>query len=446
MNILVEVHPPQSPNTFASVQLSIPNVAGVCTLKTQISDFAKGGLARCPEVDDILLLATIVYALDRRIPRASAAAESDNWTRTISFTLPVEKPEIWQGIKPIVDECLSFLSGDEWDVTYEQRSFDLLHLARKRGFRPIENVGAVSLFSGGLDSLVGVIDWLEQNPHRSIALAGHHDPRISGTRSDQEGVFRALHEAYPERLESIFTGIGPDSGNETSSRSRSLLFIAQGIYVASSYSEVMPVLIPENGTMALNVPLSPSRYGSCSTRTVHPYYLFLLRQIEAQLGIHNPLINPLEMKTKGECLFECMNRDVLVSAISHSASCGKRGRKQYWIHRNARQCGTCIPCIYRRAALHKLGLDNELYGRDFCTGEVDIRSTQQSTTDFRTYLAFLRRHPSKAEIGKLLIRNGKLNLARLSEYADVVERASNEVRDLLNDKALDRVKRQAGLI
>lgn len=444
MNIQVNITSPRAANTFASIRLAIPDEMGACTIKTQIADIAKGGLNVYPEADDLLLLAIVVYALDRRVSRE--ATSSDNWTRSFSLTLPVDKPALWQEIKPVVDTCLSFLSGDDWNVNYEPRKNDLLHLSRNRNFQPVVNIKAVSLFSGGLDSLVGVIDWLEQNPTASITLVGHHDPRISGIYSDQRGVLNILQTAYPGRIEAIFTGIGPDTGTETSSRSRSFLFIAQGLYVAASYTKATVLLIPENGTMALNAPLTPSRYGSCSTRTVHPYYLSLLRQITAHLGISNPFVNPLEMKTKGECLTNCLNRKVLVSAIPFSASCGKRGRKQHWVHRNAKQCGICIPCIYRRAALHQLGQDNELYGYDFCTGEVNIHSSHQSVTDFLTYLAFLHRHPSQVEIGKLLIRNGKIDLTRLPAYASIVEKASNEVRDLLRDKAPDEIKRQAGLI
>jgi len=444
MNIKVNITSPRAVNTLASVKLAIPDEMGACSVKAQITDIAKGGLRSCPEAEDLFLLASVVYALDRRVSRETSS--SDNWTRSFSFILPVNTPAIWQEIKPVVDACLSFLSGDEWDVNFEPRKNDILHLARNRRFQPVENIRAVSLFSGGLDSLVGIIDWLEQNPSASITLVGHHDPRISGIYSDQRRVLKVLQSAYPGRIEAIFTSIGPDSGFETSSRSRSFLFIAQGLFVATSYDETIPLLIPENGTMALNAPLTPSRYGSCSTRTVHPHYLSLLRQITTKLGLPNSLVNPLEMKTKGECLTECLNRKVLISAIPYSASCGKRGRKQHWVHRNAKQCGICIPCIYRRAALHQLGQDNELYGYDFCTGDIDIHSSHQSVKDFLTYLAFLQRHPSQDEIGKLLIRNGKIDITQLPAYASIVERASNEVRDLLRDKASDEIKHQAGLL
>ena len=443
MNIQIELGSPIGINTFAPVRLILPDDNGSCRLKVDYYPLAQIGKRTSPELLDLFLLACIVYAIDRRISRFTAA---DNWTRSFSFTLPVDKPGAWEEIKPTVDQCLSFLTGDEWNVNYERRKTDLVRIKRDYGTELLWNVEAVSLFSGGLDSLVGVIDFLEQNLKSSIVLVGHHDPRIPGPFSDQSSVLGILDSKYPARLSPILIGIGADLGNDTSLRGRSFLFISLGLYAAHSYSDDVPLLIPENGTMALNVPLTPSRVGSCSTRTVHPYYLSLLRKIAIHLGINNPLVNPLELKTKGECLSDCLNQDTLKLAIPFSVSCAKRGHRFAWVRRSAKQCGGCIPCIYRRAALHKIGLDTEIYGRDFCTGEVDINSSQIHADDLRAYLTFLRKHYSQAELGKLLLLNGKLELANLSDYADVIDRASNEVRDLLLDKATDEIKRQAGLI
>ncbi len=443
MDIGVNLSSPTSINTFASVGLILPKRKGSCRLKIDFSPLAQTGMATRPELLDLILLASIVYALDRRVLRSTA---DDNWTRSFSFTLPVEKPTVWKKIKTTVDQCLSFLTGDEWDVDYEKRKVDLADIHRKEKTGSLWEAGAVSLFSGGLDSLVGVIDWLEKNPQSSIILVGHHDPRISGPYSDQNGVFNILESKYPARLGRVFTGIGGDSGMETSLRSRSFLFIALGLYTAHAHSDSMPLLIPENGTMALNVPLTPSRVGSCSTRTVHPYYLSLLQEISLGLGINNPILNPLELKTKGECLSECLNQETLRLAIPFSTSCAKRGHRSSWVRRTARQCGGCIPCIYRRAGLHKIGLDTETYGRDLCRSEVDINSTQAHADDMRAYLTFLQKHYSRAEIGKLLLLNGRLELTHLNDYADVIIRASDEVRKLLRDKATREIKRQAGLI
>lgn len=442
MNIRVEIQQPTSFDAFAPVQLVLPGRTEHCHLKVNFSPFIQLGKPNCPELLDMLLLASIVYALDRRVLRSSA---EDNWTRSFSFNLPVDKPSLWKNMKSTIDQCLSFLTGDEWDINFRRRTTRLMDIQKEGKTESLWEVGAVSLFSGGLDSLVGVIDWLEQNPRSSIVLVGHHDPRIAGPYSDQNRVFNVLLSKYSARIHPLFTSVGADSGEETSLRSRSFLFIALGLYAAHQFSDALPLLIPENGTMALNVPLTPSRVGSCSTRTVHPYYLSLLREILSHLEVHNAIFNPLELKTKGECLSECLNQEVLKLAIPYSASCAKRGHKSSWIHRSAKQCGCCIPCIYRRAALHKIDLDTESYGRDFCRGEVKIRSRLKHADDLRAYLTFLHEDYSSKELGKLLLLNGRLDLTQLDVYADVIQRASNEVRDLLRDKAKREIKRQAGL-
>ena len=90
-------------------------------------------------------------------------------------------------------------------------------------------------------------------------------------------------------------------------------------------------------------------------------------------------------------------------------------------------------------------MDTESYGRDFCRGEVKIRSRLKHADDLRAYLTFLHEDYSSKELGKLLLLNGRLDLTQLDVYADVIQRASNEVRDLLRDKPKKEIKRQAGL-
>ena len=108
-------------------------------------------------------------------------------------------------------------------------------------------------------------------------------------------------------------------------------------------------------------------------------------------------------------------------------------------------CGFCIPCIYRRAALHKIDMDVEKYGRDICTGEVDLDSDKELANDFRALVSFLRRNVSTQEIASLLLANGSINLTDLPQYTRLVGRALDEVRALLRDKGNDVIKQRAGI-
>ena len=78
------------------------------------------------------------------------------------------------------------------------------------------------------------------------------------------------------------------------------MFVAVAVCVASAYKLKGPIASSRNGTIALNVPLSPSRRGSCSTSTAHPYYVAQLQKIFSLVGIGNLIVNPLLAKTKGE--------------------------------------------------------------------------------------------------------------------------------------------------
>lgn len=263
---------------------------------------------------DFLLIASTVYTVDKLVYRGRA---EDAWTRSFKVSIPVSAPKNWQRAEGVLSECVSFLTGDRWQFEFSQLSRQLFgpySLAHQLlpGFNP----AAVSLFSGGLDSLVGIIDWLESNPGRKLLLAGHHDKQMKGTLTDQERLLAPLKAAYPDRLQASLVRVGNfGKSPEITLRGRSLLFLAVAVCVASGYKIQGPILLPENGTIALNIPLSPSRRGSCSTRTAHPHYLSRLREVFCLVGIENNIVNPLLMKTKGEVVRSCLNPELLKGIV-----------------------------------------------------------------------------------------------------------------------------------
>ena len=62
-------------------------------------------------------------------------------------------------------------------------------------------------------------------------------------------------------------------------RSRSLMFFSHAIAIASCFNKRIVLVIPENGYISLNIPLTYSRTGTSSTRTTHPHYLMLLQKL-----------------------------------------------------------------------------------------------------------------------------------------------------------------------
>jgi hypothetical protein len=226
---------------------------------------------------------------------------------------------------------------------------------------------------------------------------------------------------------------------ETSFRSGSLIFLGLAVYAAAKIGANIPVIIPENGPIALNLPLSPSRRGACSTRTAHPFFLSSIQNALRLVGITNPITNPYILKTKGEMVSECRFLNLLRQGYGLSNSCAKAGRKMHWANRTARACGTCIPCLFRRASLHTVNDDTELYGNNVFEGPPADHG------DFFALLGLVKGNPSVREIGRRLLSNGRLPIPELDEYSSVVRRMLDEVTRWLAEKGTTKACRLAGI-
>lgn len=443
MNIVVDI-----PNTgcgrydaFAPVNLLQRDGTRLCQVELNYSRLLRFRTTN-QIVVDLLVIASVIYAVDKFVSRSNS---KDNWTRNLEILLPVSDVTLWNSVKQKLDDCISFLTGDLWDINFTQQLASPIRSPQyNQLFRPTGD--AVSLLSGGLDSLIGVINWLQSNEGRTLFTVGHYDDQIPNTKSDQNNLVAKIKGQYNDRINHVQVCVGHSCKSaENTLRGRSFLFIALGIQVASSLGPETPLYIPENGTIALNLPLNASRRGSCSTRTANPFYLKMLNGILSDIGITNIISNPLGSKTKGEAVRECLNQELLRIAVPLSASCAKLGRNQNFTHSDAKACGRCMPCIYRRAALHTVGLDNEHFGDDICTGEVDIHSDGMTPNDLRSYLAFLKRNISTKEISSILMANSRLDVSKLPEYSEMIRKTMDEIRALLRDKATPEIKRFAGL-
>lgn len=189
------------------------------------------------EAAQVFLLAALgVWAADKLLPRREAP---DAWTREIILHLPAT--DSWSRLAPDLALLLNFLTGDDWTLKTRPAAIDLgLRGAWPHAWRP----QAVVLFSGGLDSLVGAIDLLEQG-HR-LVLVSHYD--FGQLASLQQGLAAALAAHYgPERVYHLGVRVQFPEAPELTLRSRSLLFLALALATAAAFGESTRVLVPENG-------------------------------------------------------------------------------------------------------------------------------------------------------------------------------------------------------
>jgi 7-cyano-7-deazaguanine synthase in queuosine biosynthesis len=401
---------------------------------------------------DVFLIGCFVYGIDILLPRARF---SDNgWNREIEVKFPVEKPDIFNKGKNILEKTLTFLTGDEWKVSFIQRdNFPLYQLSQrgkvhKETFRNSHK--KVSLFSGGLDSLIGVIDQFSISNDK-IVLVSHHDgTSFRGAMADQNRIIEQFKKKYSNyHLIQTRVDLSRLDTNahkvkkETTLRGRSFLFLCQAIFVAHSINDGIDVLIPENGTISLNYPLTPSRRSSCSTRTSHPYYLSKLQEFISIIGINHCIKNNYEFKTKGEMLEECKDRDFISKTYSLSCSCGKRGTRKD-IRDNStgtNHCGICMPCIYRRVALYKIGI-NELVGTDIFNPQ---KRQLEKIPDMPAFIDYMKQSLTIEDIERNLLSNGTLPLDKLKKYAEVVMRTRNEIKKWISENGNDEIKKMYGL-
>jgi hypothetical protein len=392
---------------------------------------------------DFFLVSAFVYGIDNLLDRERYAV--DGWSREIEVSFPVCNLEVWTGREALLKQALDFLTGDSWSVSFYQSEIEVYYAPGKRQKISPYNRAAIketSLFSGGLDSLIGIINELEklQDPEK-IVLMSHFDSGSPGPNSDQKRLKDFLSLKYSAKVywvQAKITLAKRDTNkipvsHESSFRSRSLLFISLGAYVSLTNS----LIVPENGPISINYPLTPSRISTLSTRTTHPHVFQKFQALLSDLGIGVVLSNPYFNSTKGEMTLNCSNREVLIGIYEHSVSCGKGGRKQNWeIKEGTKQCGVCMPCIYRRAALHTIGKDDQTYGNDILKAD-----SLKKYVDMPALFSYLKRRLPRETIKRDLLVNGS-NLPELDGFADVVIRSREEIAKWINDKGDSFVKQE----
>lgn len=386
----------------------------------------------CPNDDgiDIMFLATLVYLADTRISREKHS--QDTWTREIEIQLPVRKVKAWNEASPDISRMLAFLTGDKWSVVFTQNScnFDKHTVTDKQQ----ETINEVTLFSGGMDSLISTINLLEEE--KNVILISHAGEGF--TKNSQTNILKDLGIQYPENtplyldLWMVFDKeFIPNGETENSTRSRSFLFIAFAVFAITGINGVNKLQVPENGLIALNVPLDDLRIGSHSTRTTHPFYLGMWNKILKLLGLDLVVENPYWNKTKGEMAAECLNKKFLSQTMGKSASCSSP-IKARWKGLPPQHCGYCVPCLIRRAAMNRafgFDKDNTIYTQTSVKALINGHANGIGV-QLRSFLMAIKRVKDEPIRAKTLIyKTGPLeNDAKyLQQLSDVYTRGLFEV-------------------
>jgi hypothetical protein len=100
--------------------------------------------------------------------------------------------------------------------------------------------------------------------------------------------------------------------------------------------------------------------------------------------------------------------------------------------------------VYIGESLHKVGLDNQPYGIDIFNPHKGWDHVK-NLPDISALINYISTPIEKAAIERNLLINGSLPLDKLSEYAEVVVRTRDEIKDWVRAKANDETRRAFGL-
>lgn len=406
--------------------------------------------------EDLLIIAMSIFCADKKIPRRYFI---DNWTRIIKLNIPVIELEKWNGVKEDLERSLNFLSGDKWNIEFRksQTKFRGEKINKNNLIRDIDFDG-VSLFSGGLDSFCGAIKLLEEG--KKICFVGFKE--YGALRGRQNELFQAINKFYESiHKEIILFNQNPwmplnitdeikKYGGENTSRSRSFLFIAGAMAVASIIGSDIPVYIPENGFIGINVPLTDSRNGSCSTRTTHPYFINSLNQMLEGVGINNKIINFYAHMSKGRIVSELENNGVFKTYAGRTISCSHPCQSRYDKIKPPKNCGYCYPCLIRRAAMNKINYDESTvynYNNKLSKNFIEMyNKIDGKSSDLKAVLLSIKNYlvnkNDKNYLNYILLKHGSLKYEEIDKYKEVYTDSMDELlamivsEDIKNDGQL----------
>ena len=385
---------------------------------SMLKDVRRAGAQPSPRAWDFLAIALSVAAADFGCLRKHSP---DGWTRDIQLKVAVSEPNFWETQAMAFETALRFLTTDIWRLSFV--SGGVSPLPKSRRTRRQLDGDCVCLLSGGVDSLVGAIDAVSTG-QRPVLVS----QVVRGDKARQRKIASMVAEDLSHLQ--LTHAIRPPGKSEPSQRARSMVFLAYGVLAASALpqhrrGEAVTLIVPENGFISLNVPFTPFRIGSLSTRTTHPFFIRQIQNILEASGLHVKLSNGYQVRTKGEMLLECTNQDLLGQLAFETNSCGRYTRFNY------HHCGRCVPCLVRRAAFLRAGMEDET---KYVYENLSLPDSDHRDFDDVRSAAFAAQQVARTGVD--LWAGAALNYLQLGDitpFVELAERGVAELRTFLNE-------------
>lgn len=328
-------------------------------IRLRLPDFVRSVGTIPPRVLDLMELAGYLFAVDRLTTRGQPDALMFNsWSRSFHIAMKVRDAKFWgnQTTKQKLNDLLLFMTGDrEYTFDFQPgHTTDRAHLFDSEEFQITpERSHHVMLFSGGLDSLAGAIDRLN-NSNDIVCLVSHRSGQPS-TAMTQARLVDALAQRFPDRVKGYRFGTGLTNKRAVSETQRTRTFLYGSIAFALAIAlGQKDVTFYENGITSLNFPRRQDLLNARASRTTHPRTMFLLSEFLSHVA-GNPIAvnNPYRWKSKVDVLEVLKTHnaaDLIPSTVTCSRTTMTRGDHTH--------CGGCFQCVDRRFSARASGLSD----------------------------------------------------------------------------------------
>jgi len=308
---------------------------------------------------DLLTIADYLHYFDIAIKRNTKTTREQKYVIRIYTPIadfwndPNRKYSLQRAVYELMEENIifRFLGKDEPVVTLPKKWDD------KK---------VINLFSGGLDSLSGVVGMLRDKKISPLFVSVRKPNTL---RTIQEGLLKELSERFGRELEGLEyiyryntdgNYVGPkDRYYHPTQRSRSFLYLTVALIYAIGKGS-RKILIHENGIISVldDVPFIQSER---FTRTVHPDFIRMYnRLIESLIGERITVENPFSSSTKTEIInriIENTDETFALKIVEMTESCSNTGNQ--WSGLTSRYCGACTPCLLKTLALLASKIDTK---------------------------------------------------------------------------------------
>ncbi|OGU79389.1 MAG: hypothetical protein A2499_01300 [Stygiobacter sp. RIFOXYC12_FULL_38_8] len=336
---------------------------------------------------DLLEIAGYVFAADRLSYRGHERdLEYHSWSRTFHFNIAVRDLNFWKKaeVQELLSEALCFMSGDHsYSFTFCKAEEDLpTNFFDNDSFKIDKpNNLKVALYSGGLDSLAGIIESLETTD-AEVCMVSHQSGQ-PGVINTQQNLYEVLANIYPNRCKhyKFHCGFSHTKSIDETQRTRSFLYTATAFAIANTYEQDC-IYVYENGITSINFADTQDLMNARASRTTHPKTIGLLEKLFTKIA-EKPfkIQHPYLFKTKTEVvdILKKYNREFTLDvAVSCSST---RNHPSGFSH-----CGICSQCIDRRFAVYAAEVEKfdegGLYHTDFVKNGIDEIPHIKALTDY----------------------------------------------------------------